>query len=108
MGVKAVALIALLLAAPLPALADEVSQCESRAASDFAADPSSSNNARLHIDRDALSFDRAEVMAGREFVSSVLHGPASLDGATGTTRVRFVCLYGGDRAGPLFVWVLPE
>ena len=110
MGVKTlrtlVAPLALLLAlAALPAAADEVSECESRAAFDFSKE---SRGSRLRIDRDALNFDKAEVNAGKEFVSSVLHGPAMLETSAESTRVRFICIYGGTGVGPLFVWVLPD
>ncbi len=100
-----VALPALLALAALPAAADEVSECESLAAFDF---PKEARASRLHIDRAAVIFDKAEVKAGKEYVSAVLHGPATLESAAGSKRVRFVCLYGGTGAGPIFVWLLPD
>jgi hypothetical protein len=105
--VKALLALATLLplATPFPAFADEVSECESLAAFDF---PKESRNSRLHIDRAAVNVDKAEVKAGKEYVSSVLHGPATLEASSGSTRVRFVCLYGGVGVGPLFVWLLPD
>ncbi len=46
--------------------------------------------------------------AGKEYVSSVLHGPAMLKSSDGSKKVRFICLYGGTGVGPLFVWLLPD
>ncbi len=82
-----------------------MAECESLAAFDF---PKELRGSRLHIDRDALNFDKAEVKAGKEYVSAVLHGPATLETSAGPERVRFICLYGGSGVGPLFVWLLPD
>jgi hypothetical protein len=98
---RPLALAALLAVAPISAAtADELAECESRAAFDLPGD------SRLRIDRAGLISEKADVMAGREFVSSVLHGPAELSRDGVTTQVRFICLFGGS--GPIFVWVLPE
>ncbi len=89
----------------VPAAADEVSECESRAAFDLSRE---TRGSRLRIDRDAVNIDKAEMKAGKEYVSSVIHGPAMLQTSDGSTRVRFVCLFGGVGVGPLFVWILPD
>ena len=105
-GVGPTLAILFALATSLPAFADEIDDCEKLGAADLARD---SGSLRLfEIDREALYFDKAETMVGKEFVSSVLHGPAKL-GGTGegeTERVRFICLHGGQDA--LFVYTLPE
>jgi hypothetical protein len=102
------ALAALLAIAPLPAFADEIDDCEKLAAADIARDAGSPK--KFEIDRRAIYFDKAETTVGKEFVSSVLHGPAKLGGAGEgeTDRVRFICLHGGTGKGALFFWLLPD
>ena len=102
----ALALALGLFAAPGIAAADEVADCEARAAETLGRE---SNFRRpFEIIRDELNFDKAETTVGTQFVSSVLHGPARLDTGGEMEPVRFICLHGGENIGALFVWYLPD
>jgi hypothetical protein len=102
------ALAALLaIAAPLPALADEIDDCEQLGASQLSNEANAPRT--FTIDREALNFDKAETKIGSEFISSVLHGPAKFGINSGPPDpVRFICLHGGTGNGALFFWLLPD
>lgn len=111
MGAKAFFVAALLLAAPPPAAlssaqADEIDDCEKlgveTAKSDGTPDP------HFVIDRIGINFDKAEAMVGSQFVSSVIHGGATLEEGGEPLKIRYVCLHGGTDVGALFVWFLPD
>ena len=63
---------------------------------------------RFMIDRSSFSEDRFADQVGTQFVSSIYQGKAIYEGASGPTRVRFVCLHAGYRRGPVLVYTLPE
>ena len=106
MGVRRLLVAFALLAAPGIAVADEVADCEARAAEEIG---DKSNFRRpFEIIRDQLNLDKAETTVGTQFVSSVLHGPANLDTGGEMEPVRFICLHGGENIGALFVWYLPD
>ena len=100
----------LVLAAP-PAEAQRtryqaIGQCSRLAAVQFARrDP---GFRRFVIERVSVQDDKYAGMVGNQFVSSVIYGRATYEGAAGPKRVRFICLHAGYSKGPVFVYAMPE
>lgn len=103
--------IAVALLLPSQALAqrtkfDGLRQCERYGALQFRKQNPAFR--RFMIDRASVSEDRFADQVGQQFVSTIYHGRATFEAASGPKNVRFICLHAGYRRGPVFVYVLPE
>lgn len=63
---------------------------------------------RFVIDRAAANEDRKLRQVGTQSISTIYHGRAIYEAGSGERVVRFVCLHGGYRRGPIFVYTIPE
>jgi hypothetical protein len=63
---------------------------------------------RFIIDRAGVSEDKFADKIGTQFVSTIYHGKATYEAASGPKRERFICLHAGYRRRPVFVYTLPE
>lgn len=85
---------------------DGLRQCERYASAQFR--KVNPQFRRFVIDRASASDDKYAAPVGLQFVSTVYHGKAMLDGGSGEKTVRFICLHAGYKRGPLFVYTLAE
>jgi hypothetical protein len=85
---------------------DGLRQCERQASAQFR--KHNPQFRRFVIDRASVSEDKYADQIGTQFVSTVYHGKAMLDGGSGEKNVRFICLHAGYRRGPLFVYTMAE
>jgi hypothetical protein len=63
---------------------------------------------RFVIERVSVQDEKYADMVGNQYVSTVYYGRATYDGAGGSRRVRFVCLYAGYSKGAVFVFTIPD
>ena len=113
MGVRpfVAAVLVLLVAAVSPAASqktrfDALLGCERRGAVQFKVhDPAFR---RFLIDRASVEVDRFADRVGNQFISTIYHGKATLELASGTRSVRFICLHAGVAKGPVFVYTLED
>jgi len=63
---------------------------------------------RFVIDRATVAVDRFADKVGNQFISTIYHGDATLEVASGTRTVRFICLHAGIGKGPVFVYTLAD
>ncbi len=106
--------IAVLLALALPIAPanaqrnkfDGLRQCERHAAVQFKRHNPAFR--RFMIDRASAEEDKFADQVGAQFVSTVYHGKATYEAASGPKPVRFICLNAGFRRGPVFVYTTPE
>jgi hypothetical protein len=104
----------LLLALGLPAVAaprtktrfDGIRDCERLAAVQFKRH--SPTFRRFTIDRAKVEDDKYADKIGGTFVSTIYHGSAIYEGASGPRPTRFICLHGGVGAGAVFVYTLAD
>ena len=85
---------------------DGLRQCERHASAQFR--KHNPQFRRFVIDRAGVSEDKYADQIGTQFVSTVYHGKALLDGGNGEKAVRFICLHAGYKRGPLFVYTMAE
>ena len=85
---------------------DGLRQCERLASAQMR--KSNAQFRRFVIDRSSVSEDKYADQIGTQFVSTIYHGKAMLDGGNGEKTVRFICLHAGYRRGPLFVYTMAE
>lgn len=96
---------------PPPALAKRnnfagLRQCERQAAAQLRRQ--NPDFRRFMIDRSSVHEEKFADQVGTQFVSAVYYGKAVLDGAAGPKPVRFICLHGGYKRAPVFVYTMPE
>jgi hypothetical protein len=63
---------------------------------------------RFTIDRSHVNSERSAERVGSVFVTTVLSGRATYEGAGGPRVTKFVCLHGGMHRRALFVYALPD
>jgi hypothetical protein len=102
---------AALLAFAVPAraqrsTADGLRECEHFAAVQFKRENPAFR--RFAIDQASAEEDKFADKVGTQFVSTVYHGRATYEAASGPISVRFICLHAGVGKGPVFVYSLPE
>jgi hypothetical protein len=102
----------ILLAAPANAARrgytkfDGIRDCERVAAAQFRRHNPTFR--RFLIDRANIETDRFADRVGATFVSTIYHGKATYEAASGPKTTRFICLHGGMGRGAVFVYTLPE
>lgn len=114
MGLKVLAgLLLALLALAEPAEAarvrtrfDGIRDCERTGAAQLLRH--NPNFKRFIIDRANVSVDKYADHVGNRFVSTVYHGKATYEAASGPQTTRFICLHGGMGRGALFVYTLSD
>ena len=112
MGLKAVALgagLAVLVAVPAVAQKtrfDALLACERRGAVQFKLHNPAFR--RFVIDRQSVEVDRFADKVGNQFVSTIYHGKATYEAASGAKTVRFICLHAGVGKGPVLVYTLAD
>jgi hypothetical protein len=111
-GLKAgAAAAAVLVLAATPAASqktrfDGLLGCERRAAVQFKLHNPAFR--RFLIERATVEVDRFADRVGNQFVSTIYHGMATLEVASTTTTVHFICLHAGVAKGPVFVYTLAD
>jgi hypothetical protein len=106
-----VAAAALLVLAATPAASqktrfDALLGCERHAAVQFKLHNPAFR--RFVIERASVEVDRFADKVGNQFISTIYHGNAILEVASGTKSVRFICLHAGVAKGPVFVYTLAD
>src|SRR5207247_6498301 len=113
LGVKASAVSVLAAAALLTLVApadaarrstrfDGIRDCERAGAAQFLRHNSTFR--RFAIDRANVEVDKYADQVGNRFVSTVYHGKATYEAASGPRSTRFICLHSGMGKGALFVY----
>jgi hypothetical protein len=113
-GLKASLAVALLLALSLPSSAapraktrfDGIRDCERLAAIQFKRHNPAFR--RFVIDRAKVEDDKYADKVGGMFVSTIYHGRATYEAASGAQTIRFICLHGGVGGNALFVYTMTD
>jgi hypothetical protein len=63
---------------------------------------------RFVIDRATVEDDKYADKVAQTFVSTIYHGKATYDAATGPRPTRFICLHGGVGQNAVFVYTMPD
>jgi hypothetical protein len=93
------------MASAATASADEIADCEARLVGD--AKRFDTGISSVRFDRADIRFDKYAAKVGSQFVSSVIYGPADIQGKGGPQRLTVICLHGGTGIGPVFAYTLP-